>query len=376
MKNKAIFYMAAALIFLMWALWNYEVSLELLDKFISIIMPFIIGCSVAFIVNVLLEKIEFCWGKLFKQHKIAVFLKRPACIVLSIAVILAVGAFTVLLVIPELSSSIKTFVKLVPPAMNRLNEYLQAKIVSLNLSEDDIAYITRQWEEIYSSLVNFIKNNKGIFVTKTWNAATSFVYMTTDIVIGIVVAVYILLEKEFLAKSARRVIYAFCTKQRAEYFVHAGQLAKNIFSGFVAGQVMEAIALGILCFVGMELTGLPYAVVISVLVAVMALIPILGTFISAVVGCFLTAVAEPDKIWLFVLFFFILQRIEGDILYPKIVGKAVGLSELYVLAAITIGGSIGGIIGIIISVPICSFIYQLISQRVQVLLEEKQLDDL
>ena len=376
MKNKTVFLMASGLIFFMWALWNYEVSLELLEKFIGIIMPFIIGCSLAFVVNVLLEKIELGWDKLFKPHKITGFLKRPVCILLSIALILAVCIFTVVLVIPELSSSIKTFVKLVPPAMIRFNEYLQAKIISLNLSEDDIAYITQQWKEVYSSLVNFIKNNKGFFVTKTWNIATDFVYMTTDIVIGIVVAVYILLEKEFLARSTCRVIYAFCSRQRAEYLVQAGGLAKKIFSGFVGGQVMEAIVLGIMCFAGMELTGLPYAVVISVLVAVMALIPILGTFISAVVGCFLTAVAEPDKIWLFILFFFILQRIEGDILYPKIVGKAVGLSELYVLAAITVGGSIGGIIGIVVSVPVFSFVYQLISQRVQVLLDEKKLQDL
>lgn len=139
---------------------------------------------------------------------------------------------------------------------------------------------------------------------------------------------------------------------------------------------MEALILGLLSFAGMLLLDLPYALVTSVLVAAMALIPILGTFISAGVGCFLTLVAEPDKIWWFILFFFVLQRIEGDFLYPRIVGRAVGLSELFVLAAITIGGSIGGIIGIIVSVPLCSIIGFLLEQRITQLLKKKNIQDI
>lgn len=376
MKNKNIFGIVIAAVFLFWALWNYEVSLAAAEKTISILMPFIIGCSIAFIVNVLLEKIEFIWDRFLKNASWAEYVKRPVCIVISVLIITGIGGLTLFLVVPELHASIKALAKAIPPALIQLNDYLQQKIAELHLSNDDIAYVTRQWKEIYTSWINFLKNNKGTLLSGTWNAATSFVYMTADIVIGVVVAVYILLEKEFLAKSIRRALYAFCSKDNAEYLIAAGAASKRIFSGYVAGQVSEAVILGLMCFAGMLILGLPYALVISVLVAVMALIPILGTFISAVVGCFLTLMAAPDKILWFILFFFVLQRIEGDILYPKIVGKAVGLSELYVLVAITIGGSIGGIIGIIISVPIFSVLYFLFSQKVQQLLDDKNMKDI
>lgn len=210
----------------------------------------------------------------------------------------------------------------------------------------------------------------------TWHAATSFFYMTADIVIGLVFAVYVLLEKDFLCRNIKRALYAFCCQESAEYVLSACSAAKRIFAGFVAGQLMEALILGLLSFAGMLLLDLPYALVTSVLVAAMALIPILGTFISAGVGCFLTLVAAPEKIWWFILFFFVLQRIEGDFLYPRIVGRAVGLSELLVLAAITVGGSIGGIIGIIVSVPLCSIIGYLLEQRITQLLRQKNIRDI
>lgn len=376
MKAKNIYIAAVLFAVILWMLWNYSVSIALLNRIVNIFMPFIFGCSIAFIINILMEKIELGWEVLFgTKNKIAEYIKRPAALGLSLIFIAGVLAFTVLLIIPELHSSLKTIAKSIPPAMSELNIYLQHKLSSLNLSQDDLDYIRKQWQEIYLACVDFIRNNKGMLLSNTWNIAASFIYMTADIVIGFVVAVYILLEKNFLAKSAKRALFAFCSRENAEYLLEAGAASKKIFTGFVAGQLLEAVMLGLLCFFGMLLIGLPYALVISVLVAVMALIPILGTFISAVIGCVFTLVAAPEKIWWFIIFFLILQRIEGDILYPKIVGKSVGLSELFVLAAITIGGSIGGIIGIIISVPVSSVIYYLVSRKVEKLLKEKNIAD-
>lgn len=370
-------YLTMAAIAAAWLLWNYQVSIILVNKLLNILMPFIIGCSMAFIINILMEKTEKLFAVVFPyDNKILAKIKRPAALCLSLITIFLVLALTVFLVVPELHNSIKTIVKAIPPAMSELNVYLQRKFMSLNLSQDDLAYINSQWQEIYSYCITFLKNNKGLLLSNTLNIASSFVYMTADLVIGFVVAVYVLLEKEFLAANIKKMLFAFCRKDNAEYILEAAAVSKRIFTGFVSGQVAEAVILGLLCFIGMLLTGLPYALVISVLVAVMALIPVLGTFISAAVGCVLTLVAAPEKIWWFIIFFFVLQRIEGDILYPKIVGKAVGLSELLVLAAITIGGSIGGIIGIIISVPVCSVICYLVSQKVDRVLKQKNIRDI
>ena len=378
MKNKNTYGLIAFTVVLCWALWNYSVSLELLDKFYKIILPFLIGGFIAFIVNVLMTKLEVVWDKFFSKGPLDKLekVKRVACLILSIALIAAFLAFTVLLVLPELNSSVKTLIKLIPPAVEKMNVYLQEKAAQFNMFEDDFLYLQKQWNNAYETIFKFIQDNKSLLLSRTWIATTTVVDVVTNFAIGIVAAVYLLLEKDVLARSLKRTIYAFTTKERADYLVKAGKISQRVFHGYVAGQFSEALILGCMCFAGMFIIGLPYALVISVLVAVLGLIPILGTIISAAVGCFLILVAAPEKIWVFLVFFIVLQRIEGDVLYPKIVGKAVGLSELWVLVAVTIGGSVAGIIGMVMSVPLCSVIYTLLSEKVEEQLEEKNMGDI
>ena len=378
MKNKNTYGLIAFTVVLCWALWNYSVSLELLDKFYKIILPFLIGGFIAFIVNVLMTKLEVVWDKFFSKGPLDKLekVKRVACLILSIALIAAFFAFTVLLVLPELNNSVKTLIKLIPPAVEKMNVYLQEKATQFNMFEDDFLYLQKQWNNAYETIFKFIQDNKSLLLSRTWIATTTVVDVVTNFAIGIVAAVYLLLEKDVLARSLKRTIYAFNTKERADYLVKAGKIRQRVFHGYVAGQFSEALILGCMCFAGMFIIGLPYALVISVLVAVLGLIPILGTIISAAVGCFLILVAAPEKIWVFLVFFIVLQRIEGDILYPKIVGKAVGLSELWVLVAVTIGGSVAGIIGMVMSVPLCSVIYTLLSEKVEEQLEEKNMGDI
>lgn len=375
MKYKNIYGVITFTALLCWALWNYSVSLELVERFYRIILPFLIGGFIAFIVNVLMTKLEVIWDKVFSNgplHKI----KTVACLVLSIALIVAFLAFTVILVLPELNSSVKTLIKLIPPAVEKMNIYLQEKAAQLNMFEDDFLYLQKQWNNAYQTLFQFIQDNKSLLLSRTWIATTTIVDVVTNFAIGIVAAVYLLLEKLSLKQSLKRTVYAFASKERADYLVKAAQISEKVFNGYVAGQFAEALILGCLCFVGMVIVGLPYALVISVLVAVLGLIPILGTIISATVGCFLILVAAPEKIWVFLVFFIVLQRIEGDLLYPKIVGKAVGLSELWVLVAVTIGGSVAGIMGMVLSVPICSVAYTLFSEKVEHNLTDKNMGDL
>ena len=375
MQEKNPYGLLAFAIVLIWALWNYSASLNLLDGLYHMLLPFIIGACMAFIVNVLMTKLEKYWRKYLKHSVVSRF-ERPVCLLLSLVLIIGFLAFFVLTIVPELHASMKLLVKMLPPALAKLDAYLQQKAQELAFSPDELAFVQAQAKEIYHTLLNYLQNNKRLLLEQTVSATASLLEVLTNCVIGFVAAVYCLLEKHRLVRNFKRVLFAFCSKERAAYVLHVLQTSEQIFRGFVSGQLVVALLLGVMYFVSMTLFGFPYATVISLMVAVLSLIPILGTFISALIGCFLILVAAPEKIWYFIILYFVLQRVEGDLLYPKIVGKAVGLSELWVLAAVTIGASLGGIAGMIICVPLFSVLYALLAEKVKRLLEEKNLRNL
>lgn len=375
MQEKNPYGLLAFAIVLIWALWNYSASLHLLDGLYHMLLPFIIGGCMAFIVNVLMTKLEVYWRRYLKHSVVSRF-ERPVCLLLSLVLIIGFLAFFVLTIVPELHASMKLLVKMLPPALAKLDAYLQQKAQELAFSPDELAFVQAQAKEIYHTLLNYLQNNKRLLLEQTVSATASLLDVLTNCVIGFVAAVYCLLEKHRLVRNFKRVLFAFCSKERAAYVLHVLQTSEKIFRGFVSGQLVVALLLGVMYFVSMTLFGFPYATVISLMVAVLSLIPILGTFISALIGCFLILVAAPEKIWYFIILYFVLQRVEGDLLYPKIVGKAVGLSELWVLAAVTIGASLGGIAGMIICVPLFSVLYALLAEKVKRLLKEKNLRNL
>lgn len=375
MKQKNPYCLAAFAIMLIWCLWNYQVSLTLLGKAYNIIQPFIIGGCIAFIVNVLMARLEKIWHRLFPRGAMS-RAKRPVCLLLSLALILGFFAFFILTIVPELHNSMRMLVKMLPPALVKLDAFLQQKAQAYAFSAEELAFVQQQANEIYQTMLNYLQNNKRLLLEQTMLATASLVQVIANCVIGMVAAIYCLLEKHRLVRNCKRLLFAFCSHERAAYILQAAQTAERIFRGFVGGQLVVALLLGLLYFVGMTIFGFPYATVISMLVGVLSLIPILGTLISAVIGCFLILVAAPEKIWYFIIFYIVLQRIEGDLLYPKIVGKAVGLSELWVLAAVTVGASLGGIIGMIICVPLFSVAYTLLAAKVRSKLAEKNLQNL
>lgn len=211
MRERNIYFVIAFTAVLCWSLWNYKVSLDLLDKGYNILLPFILGGFIAFIVNVLMVRVEQLWSFIFAKgplHK----LQRPASLVISLALIAAFFAFAVLLVLPELQSSVKTLSKLLPPAIAKFNVFLQEKAVQFNVSQEDIAALQAQWNEGYRILIEYIQTNKSLLLSRTWSATTSVVDLVTNFVIGIVAAVYLLLEKDVLLRNLKRLVYAFCTR--------------------------------------------------------------------------------------------------------------------------------------------------------------------
>ena len=198
-----------AAIILIWALWNYELTLELLGSALNILMPFILGCAIAFVVNVLLDRLENGWQFVFKNKFAAA--RRPVCVTLSLALITGVVALLFINVVPDLHNSLKVLAAKVPEALTRFNVYLHERIAVWDLSDSDIAYIQQEWRELTTAAIAFWESNKGTLLSRTWNMTTSFVGTVTNIVIGVVFAIYILLDKERLARNCRRVVYAFCS---------------------------------------------------------------------------------------------------------------------------------------------------------------------
>lgn len=375
MKYKYFLPITTLIVFI-WALWNYLELLSFTSLLINLIMPFIVGCSLAFILNVPLVQIEKLWAKAFANVKNNFFnkLQRPFCLLLTIIFIIGLATIGILKVGPDIYQSFQIMAQTLPKASTKFLTYLQEYWTALDLSQENVAYLQTQWLSLLDFISNYWENNRTAFFYSTVGMTTSLISTLSNIVIGAVFAVYLLLNKEHLAKETRKAVFAFLAPQRANYVLKVSKTAYKIFSGYIGGQLLEAIALGLLCFVGMLILGLPHALSISVIVGMLAIIPIIGTIISTLLGLMLVGFSAPDKIWLFIVFFIILQRIEGDLLYPKIVGKSVGLSEIWVLVAITIGGSLGGILGIIVSVPIASIIAFIFSNSVQHRLAAKNLD--
>ena len=231
MKERNPYCLLAFAIVLIWALWNYSVSLHLLGSLYDILLPFVIGGCMAFIVNVLMKKLEQYWRRIFKQSVVSRF-ERPVCLLLSLAIIIGFLAFFVLTIVPELHASMKMLVKMLPPALAKLNIYLQQKAQELSFSADELAVVQAQAKEVYQTMLNYLQNNKRLLLEQTFLATASVLEVLASCVIGFVVAIYCLLEKHRLARNFKCVIFAFCSKERAAYILHVLQTAEQIFRGF------------------------------------------------------------------------------------------------------------------------------------------------
>ena len=193
----------------------------------------------------------------------------------------------------------------------------------------------------------------------------------TSLVLGIVFAIYILLKKEDLRRQIKKVMRAYLPEKKEKKIIEISELSNKIFGNFITGQCLEAVIIGVLCFIGMLLLNIPYASTISVLVGFTALIPVFGAFIGTIVGAFLILMVSPTKAIIFIIFILILQQLEGNLIYPKVVGKSVGLPGIWVLVAVTIGASVYGILGMLISVPLCSILYSIIRTNVNDKIDQK-----
>ena len=341
---------------------------KLLEYIIAIFMPFIVGAMIAFVLNVLLNVIEKGIKKLNrKNNKIINRIKRPVSVLLTFIIILAVISLMLGLLIPELKNTTELFTK-------NFDSYKEQSIVLLDkvgIKRKTINKLNNNIENMTKELTDYISDNKEEVMKTSLGVASTVAGTITSLVLGIVFAIYILLKKEDLRRQIKKVMRAYLPEKKEKKTIEISELSNKIFGNFITGQCLEAVIIGILCFIGMLLLNIPYASTISVLVGFTALIPVFGAFIGTIVGAFLILMVSPTKAIIFIIFILILQQLEGNLIYPKVVGKSVGLPGIWVLVAVTIGASVYGILGMLISVPLCSILYSIIRTNVNDKIDQK-----
>lgn len=346
----------ALLIFL---LVNFEKILSIFGYIINIFSPFIFGVIIAFVLNVLVNFIE---NKLFGNTKKRIWLKlkRPLSITFSIIFVIFIIVFIMNLLIPQLKNSVVLFTNSLPTYKEDVLDVLSG----FNLEESTINKVNDYLDNFSKVITDYIKGNSKDVITVTTEVATSLIVIISKAIIAIVFAIYIIAQKEILKRQFNKLMSAYLKPRDVNRINKYASMANNTFSNFVTGQCLEALIFGSLCFLGMVVLRLPYATTIAVLLGFTALIPVFGAFIGTILGAFLILMISPVKAIIFVIFILILQQIEGNLIYPKVVGKSVGLPGIWVLLSVTVGASIGGILGMLIATPLCSLIYILLRQAV------------
>lgn len=380
MKKKK---MISAMILIVFAivlylgLSNTEVIAKLLKGLFSLIFPLVLGLCIAFIVNVLLRQIERLWMFIFRKAKKDTHLKakRPVCLVISILVFIGVIFALIFMVTPQIIDTTKALIDDMPIYIDNFNNWWEGVVAFGAKHGATLPEISFNAEKVGEVFGKFFNDNKNVIFDTTIGITTSVATGLFDAVLGISFSIYILAEKEKFMRWCKKLLYAYCKEEKATKVVEFAKLTSQTFTNFITGQFIEAIIIGVLCFIGMSIFRMPYASVISVLVGATALIPILGAYIGTGVGAFLILLVDPIKALIFVLFIIILQQLEGNLIYPKVVGKSVGIPGILVLAAVTIGGKLFGVAGMLIGVPTCAVLYCLIRENVGKRLEERKVMD-
>lgn len=337
---------------------NIDIVMDSLLWCLGLISPLILGFAFALILNVPMGFFEtHLWAK--TKNKLLQKMRKPLAYIISLVVIIGILAGVIWLVIPELVEAITVIVQAILDFILKLSAMSKEEIMELPFGK---ALLNIDWDKILDTLQTWLKEQSGTLVNTAFGTIGSLVGSVFDLFISFVFSVYILFSKEKLKAQASRLIRAWLPKNFGEWFIHASAVASANFRNFVSGQSLEAAILGVLCMIGMLILRIPYAPMVGALVGVTALVPVVGSFVGAVVGAFMLLTVDPVKAIVFVVFLVILQQLEGNLIYPKVMGSRVHLPGMWVLAAVTVGGGVAGPIGMLLSVPVASTAYVLIKE--------------
>lgn len=359
--NKKTLFAAAGVIFAAilfnWALHNGAAAAAALSYLGGLLAPFALGGVIAFIMNVPMRAIE---QRLFPKNPKLQKLRRPLAWLLTLLALLLVILLVVIIVIPQLAQTLRLISEQAMQVVVHARQYLEMMPDELAAIFPDLETTLKDFGVNLSSISRQLAEmlqNFGSLVVSGVSILNSILNGVVTLFVGFVFSVYLLFGKERLSRQAKRVVYAVCKPAWADKIVEVGRLVNRTFRSFITGQCLEACILGMLFFICMLLFRLPYATLTSVLIGVTALVPIFGAFVGCLCGMLFIALNDPMQALGFLVLFLVLQQFEGNIIYPRVVGNSVGLPAIWVLVAITLGGSLFGVVGMLVSVPLCSVAY-------------------
>ncbi len=337
------------------------------SKIISIFSPVIAALCIAFVLNILLTALE---TKVFyfldkSKKKFIPKLKRPICLILTYLIALGIVSLIILVIIPDIIDTITYLAEKMPAFVLDSKNWIEDILARFNIEQANIPDVKINWKSAANTLIEWISGSSGKIVDSAVNITTSVFSGVFDTLFSLVISVYVLAQKEKIGSFVKRTFNAFFKPKTTGFIYHISSKTHDLFSRFIGGQLTEALILGVLCFIGMTIFRMPSALIISVLVSATSLVPIVGATVGAIIGFLLIVITNPLKAVFFIVFLLALQQLEGNLIYPKIVGKAVGLPGVLVVSAVMVGGNIGGVFGTLIAVPTVAVLYALLREMIE-----------
>lgn len=394
---QKIIFIGVVLILVYLGMQHMNIVFQFLSWLLYVAMPFIIAICCTFFLNVPLKAIE---KRLFRQKEsgkplnpILEKIRRPIALTLSIMLFLAIIIAFLIIIIPEIGNSLNTLIKAIPDAANNLNNNIKDLAENNDYAMQIVKYLNPEYGEkivengkvvgINTTIINsdaitgflsgFVSTNATGLVSYTMNMLSSILNVAVNIFLGIVLSIYALIKKEKISSDVKKLIYALCPQKTADFIVEVGVLTNRSFYNTITGQMMECVILGSLTALGMTILGFPYAALVGVMVAILSWIPMFGVYIGAGIGALFLLTSDPMQAVWFIVFMICLQQIEGNLIYPRVVGNNVGLPPIVLISAIVLFSNFFGIIGLLVSAPITSVIYTLTRRFVFTKLRSKKI---
>ncbi len=361
-KKILLIILAGALIFTL--VQNFQGVLSFFSFILSVLSPVITALCIAFVLNILLSALE---NKVFgfmdkSKRKLIQKFKRPICLILTYLIAFGIISVLILVIIPNIVDTLIYLTEKMPRIITDAIDNFENFLISFNIDPKNIPEIKINWVAAANAVKDWLSGSTTKIFNNAINITTSLFSGIFNTIFSLFISVYVLAQKEKIGAFVKRFINSFIPTRASKLIYHISEKTYDSFAKFIGGQLIEAIILGALCFIGMTIFRFPNALIISVLICCTALVPIIGATIGTIIGFLLIVITSPIKALLFVVFLLVLQQIEGNVIYPKVVGKAVGLPGVIVVSAVLVGGNIGGITGTFISVPICAVIYTLLRE--------------
>lgn len=355
---RKIFLGVAGCIVLYWLLTETERLLSIVNAVAIVLSPFIVGAALAFVLNVPMRAIESALNKISNRGA-----RRALAMVLTFAAVLLVLYGVIYLLVPQIGDTVESIIDTLPAFFGRIQEagmeYLAKNPELMEWLSNYTDFEAMNWNGMIQDAISLITNSLGGLVNTVIATVISLGTGIFNAVLSLVFAIYCLARKEVLARQARRLLYSTLKEKSCDEIIRVSRMASYTFSKFISGQCLEAVILGSMFAVTMPIFGMPYTPLISVIIAVTALVPIVGAFVGCILGAFFILVVNPTLAFWFVVLFLVLQQIEGNLIYPKVVGSSVGLPGMWVLVAVAVGGDLMGVGGMLLMIPVVSVCYSL-----------------